>query len=124
MAVAVKVVSACPWNRGILSPSADSRADETYFQTMTFSPGRYLALPMPTLQSTLTAFSGVGILITTLFALSLGGKLALTWMVYSTSDLESSVTSGWMRKGRLMLDVERYLSPLSARVRAPGGRTA
>ena len=57
------------------------RREWTHFQMMTFSAGTYLALPMPTLQSTLVVLSGVGILMTTLLALSLGEKLALTCTV-------------------------------------------
>lgn len=53
----------------------------TYFQIITFSAGTYLALPILTLQSTLVVFSGVGIFITTLLALSFGGKFALTCTV-------------------------------------------
>ena len=54
---------------------------KTYFHTIIFSAGTYLAFPMLTLQSTFVVLSGVGILITTLFALSFGGKFALTWTV-------------------------------------------
>lgn len=73
-----------------MAPSAPLRHREqaekkeggrAYFQMMTFSAGTYFAFPIPTLQSTLVVFSGVGILMTTLFADSFGGKLALTCTV-------------------------------------------
>lgn len=43
---------------------------------MTFSAGTYFALPMPTFAFTPVVLSGVGIRKTTLFALSLGSKVA------------------------------------------------
>jgi len=95
---------------------------------MTFSPGTYFALPTPTLHSTLAALSGVGILMTTLVALSLGWNMALTCTVYSTRDLPISSTMGCTRNGRLMLDVERYLrrrsNPSSVSTRAERGERA
>ena len=74
-----------------------------------FSAGTYFAFPTTTLHSTFVVFSGVGILNTIPFALSLASKLALRLIVYSTLDFETSLTIGWRRKGRLMLVVERYL---------------
>lgn len=59
---------------------------------MTFSPGTYFALPIPTLLLTPVVFSGVGILNTTLLAFNLESKAARRWMVYSTRDLEGSTT--------------------------------
>ena len=81
----------------------------THFHTMRFSAGTYLALPSWTLQSTLVVLRGVGILRTTLLALSFGLKLALIWIVYSTRDLPISSTIGWTRKGSWTLLVDRYL---------------
>lgn len=88
------------------------RPPPTHFQMIMFSAGTYFALPIPTLHSTLAALSGVGILITTLLALNLGGNMLRTWTVYSTRDLPISSTMGCTRKGRLMLDVDRYLVDL------------
>jgi len=76
---------------------------------MTFSPGTYFAFPTPTLVLTLVVLRGVGILRTTLLAFSFGSNAARKWIVYSTRDLVGSVTCVCRRKGRLMLDVERYL---------------
>lgn len=90
-------------------PARASRL-RTHFQMIMFSAGTYFALPIPTLHSTLAALSGVGILITTLLALNLGGNMLRTWTVYSTRDLPISSTMGCTRKGRLMFEVDRYLS--------------
>lgn len=90
MASAVNVASDCPWNRGILYQNDVRQVHQyvtfeqgervrgegvekgTRFQTMTFSAGTYLALPNVTLQSTFAVLSGVGILMTTLFADNFG----------------------------------------------------
>ena len=85
------------------------RIGGTNFQTITFSEGAYLALPVATLQSADVAFRGVGIRNTTFVAESLTLKLALTVIVYCTCDVPTSVTDGVMRKGSLTFDVERYL---------------
>ena len=68
----------------------------------------YLALPTWTLQSTLVVLSGVGMRRTMLLALSLGEKLALSCIVYSTLLLPTSSTIGWTLNGKLTFDVERY----------------
>jgi len=94
-ASAVKVHSCWPCMRGI-------------FHKMWFSPGTYFALPTPTLHSTLVVLRGVGIFKTTLFAFSFASNVARNWIVYSTRDFVGSTTCAWRRKGRLMLDVERY----------------
>lgn len=88
----------------------------TYFHRITFSAGRYFALPMPTLTSAFVVLSGVGMRRTTLFAFSLPSKAARKWIVYSTRDFVGSVTCVCKRKGRLMLLVHRYLSGLARRL--------
>ena len=98
-----------PGNPGSDQQTSKPECSLTHFQMMKFSPGTYFAFPEPTLLWTLVVFKGVGILRITLFALSLGSKLARRWIVYSTRDLVGSVTCVWSRKGRFMLDVERYL---------------
>ena len=92
----------------------------TYFQTIIFSAGTYLAFPMGTFTCAPVVFSGVGIRKTTLLALSLPSKLALRCIVYSTRDLDGSVTCVWSLNGKLILDVDRYLaSALSAKRNSP-----
>ncbi len=81
----------------------------TYFQTTTFSPGTYLALPDPTLQSTAVVFRGVGIRRTTLVADSLLLKLVLIVTAYDTCVVPISVTVGMILKGSFILEVDRYL---------------
>lgn len=86
------------------------RVDKTYFQMIQFSEGAYFAFPPdPTLTSTLAEFKGVGIFNITLFAYSLGEKLALTLILYSTRVLPISVTTGCTLNGRFTLSVVRYL---------------
>lgn len=82
----------------------------TYFQTIEFSAGTYLALPAETEQVTPAVLSGVGIVRTTLLAFNLDEKLALIIILYSILDLPISVTTGWTLKGRLMLSDVRYLT--------------
>ena len=86
------------------------RRDRTYFQTIIFSAGTYLAFPIGTLTCAPVVFSGVGIRRTTLLAFSFPSKLARRCIVYSTLDLVGSVTCVCSLKGKLMLDVDRYLS--------------
>lgn len=77
---------------------------------MQFSEGLYFALPpAPTFTSTLAEFKGVGIFKTTLLAYSLGEKLALTLILYSTRVLPISVTTGCTLNGKLTFSVVRYL---------------
>jgi hypothetical protein len=82
---------------------------KTYFQTTTFSPGTYFALPLATWQSTAVVFSGVGMRRTTFVADSLLLKLALTVTAYETCVVPISVTVGITRRGSLTFEVERYL---------------
>jgi hypothetical protein len=74
-----------------------------------FSAGTYLALPIAVLHTAVVTFSGVGMRRTTLVAASLALKPALTVMLYCTCDVPISLTVGWIRRGRLMSDVARYL---------------
>lgn len=81
----------------------------THFQVMKFSAGTYLALPDTALHTAVVAFNGVGIRRTTFVAASLALKPALTVILYCTCEVPISLTVGWMRRGRLMSDVARYL---------------
>ena len=104
-------VHSCPPNiRGILS-LALAISDEvgTYFHTIMFSAGTYLALPIGTFTCAPVVLRGVGILRTTLFAFNFPSKFARRCIVYSTRDLVGSVTCVCSLNGRLMLDVDRYL---------------
>ncbi len=61
--------SCCPCIFGILAVSAATRgncSELTDFQRMTFSAGRYFALPIPTLTSAFVVLRGVGMRRTTL----------------------------------------------------------
>lgn len=79
----------------------------TYFQTIEFSAGTYLALPAETVHVTPAVLSGVGMFSTTLFPFSLDEKLAFTKILYSILDFPISVTTGWTLNGRLMLSEVR-----------------
>jgi hypothetical protein len=81
----------------------------THFQVMRFSAGTYLALPITVLHTAVVVFNGVGIRRMTLVAASLALKPALTVMLYCTCEVPISLTVGWIRRGRLMSDVVRYL---------------
>lgn len=112
----LNVNSAWPWKRGILEGKILVILDAlpgntyTYFHIMQFSAGAYFALPPElTFTSTLAEFKGVGILKITLLAYSLGEKLALTLILYSTRVFPISFTTGWTLNGRLTFSVVRYL---------------
>src|SRR5258706_14130735 len=81
----------------------------THFQVMKFSAGTCLALPDTTLHTAVVAFNGVGMRRTTFVAASLALKPALTVILYCTCEVPISLTVGWIRRGRLMSDVARYL---------------
>ena len=81
----------------------------TYFQTIEFSAGTYLALPDEAVHVTPAVLSGVGMLRTTLLAYNLDEKLALTRILYSILDFPISITTGWTLNGRLILSDVRYL---------------
>lgn len=76
---------------------------------MALSEDTHLAFPTPTSHLTDVVFGGVGMRRTTFVPVNLGSKLALRLTVYSTRDLPISSTIGCTLKGRLTLDVERYL---------------
>jgi hypothetical protein len=79
-----------------------------YFQTIALSAGTYFALPVDDTMLVLAVLSGVGIRTTTSVAASLEEKLALTRIWYSILLFPTSLTTGWMRNGRLMFSVVRY----------------
>jgi hypothetical protein len=81
----------------------------TYFHTIIFSAGTYLAFPIGTFTCAPVVLRGVGILRTTLFAFSFPSKFARRCIVYSTRDLVGSVTCVCSLNGKLILDVDRYL---------------
>ncbi len=93
----------------VIRDALKRRYSTTHFHTTTFSAGTYLAFPFATLQSTLMAFSGVGIRMTTLVADSLLLKLVFTVTTYDTCVVPISFTVGITRSGSLTLDVARYL---------------
>ena len=111
-------MSDCPCIRGILCERKVKHCfpsnlilemEDTYLQIIRLSLGLYFAFPRETLQSTLAVLRGVGTLMTTLLAFSLGEKVVLTCIVYSTRVLPTSSTIGTTLNGRLTLVVERYL---------------
>lgn len=96
------------------------KGSETYFHTIIFSAGTYLAFPMGTLTCAPVVLRGVGILRTTLLAFSFPSKFARKCIVYSTRDFVGSVTCVCSLKGRLMLDVDRYLPISTASTKRTG----